>query len=100
MTIMDGWFDLDEGTTVADLGAFRIGGAETDDLRRSIHRMAMAWMGDPGYVEQEIAGRRVTVYGTMETLERVNYIYVDYDIAWLFATFEEYAADVLEALPG
>jgi uncharacterized protein len=100
MTIVDGWLDLEDGTTVANLGAFQIGGAEADDLRRSIHAMAMAWMGDPGHNEQEIAGRRVTVYDTMETLERVNYLYVRDDIAWLFATFEEYAADVLEALPG
>jgi len=101
MAIMDGWFALDDGTTQVNLGAFRIGGADTDDLRQSIHRMAMAWLGDPGFAEHEISGKRVTVYDTAEAHgDYVNYLYVHDDIAWIFATFAEHAADVLEALPG
>jgi hypothetical protein len=100
MTIVDGWFDLEDGTSVVNLGAFQVRGAETDDLRGSIHALAMAWMDAPEFAQEEIAGKRVTVYDTMESLERVNYLYVHEDIAWVFATYEEYAADVLEALPG
>ena len=101
MTIIDGWFALDDGTTQVNLGAFQIGGSETDDLRQSIHTMAMTWMDDPGFTEQEIAGRGVTVYDTAEEHgDYVNYLYVHDDIAWMFATFEEHASDVLEALPG
>lgn len=100
LTIVDGWFDLDDGNSVVNLGAFQIQGATTDDVRQSLHALAMAWMGDPAYADQEIGGKVVTVYDTSETLERVNYLYVYEDTGWIFATVEEYAADVMDALPG
>lgn len=100
MAIVDGWFDLEDGTAVVNLGAFQVQGADPARLRESMDGLAMAMMGDPGSAEQEIAGRLVTVYDTMESLERVNYLYVHDDIAWVFATYEEYAADVLASLPG
>lgn len=100
MTIVDAWFDTEDGTSVVNLGAFQVRGADTDELRGSMHALAMAMMGDPGSVEEEIAGKQVTVYDTMESLERMNYLYVHDDIAWVFATFEEYAAVVLASLPG
>jgi hypothetical protein len=100
MTIVDGWFDLDDGTALVNLGAFQVRGADPGELRESMHGMAMAMMGDPGSAEEEIAGKTVMVYDTMESLERMNYLYVHEDIAWIFATYEEYAADVLASLPG
>ena len=81
MTVMDGWFDLEDGTSVVNLGAIRVQGAETDDLRRSMHALALAWMDEPTFAEREIAGKRVTVYDTMEALERVNYLYVHDGVA-------------------
>ena len=101
MTVLSGWHQLDDGTNVVNLGAFRVGGADTGDLRQSIHAMAMAVLDGPAYTEQEIAGKLVTVYDTAaEHGDYVNYLYVHDDIAWVFATFEENAVDVLEALPG
>jgi hypothetical protein len=100
MTIVEAWFDLEDGSSVVNLGAFQVRGADPVDLRESMHGLALAMMGDPDSAEEEIAGKRVTVYDTMETLERLNYLYVHDDIAWVFATFEEYAADVLASLPG
>ena len=97
MSIVDGWFALDGGTTQVDLGAFQVGGVSTDDLRRSIHAMATTRMDDPGSAEQGIAGSRVTIYDTAETRgDYVNCMYTHDDIAWVFATFKEQEADVLE----
>ncbi len=101
MTIVTGWYELDDGTNLVNLAAFEIRGADTDRLQSSIHALALAMLDDPAYSEQEIAGKRLIVYDTAEAHDGyVNYLYAHDDIAWVFSTFEENAADVLGALPG